>query len=282
MYSPILRPLQPVPTAPPQGARRGDTHPSSLAGCPVLSTAPALAFTSITPTLGRPAGSLRRRRSFILAPTALPRLRRCWLPAGREGCGGAPATVGTCCGRGVGAVLALAFSNMLWSTGREKGTEWGCEPGWRGDPSRDGTSQSCPPAPNPAAWEHNLGDRAATPAAPQRLWAAGECQGCTGQRMHWGQHGARQGSSEPRAPRWHCQCTESVSYLTPSDLGSRLWKERKKERERIYQGNSKGTAGMSLPRCRARCAADPHPDLPCCLRRRDSRGALINQAAVKQ
>ncbi|XP_017671126.1 PREDICTED: uncharacterized protein C1orf111 homolog [Lepidothrix coronata] len=80
--------------------------------------------------------------------------------------------------------------------------------------------------------------------------------------MHGGQHGARQGSSEPRAPGWHCQHTESFSYLTPNDLESRLRKEREREHlPREWQGE-----GLSLPHCQVGCAANPLPGpttLPC-------------------
>lgn len=111
---------------------------------------------------------------------------------------------------------------------------------WAGEGTPAGTA--CPRAacqlPTQQHGEHNLGDREAAPAALQRLRAAGPCQGCTGQCMQRGQHGVRQGNSEPKAPRWHSQHTESISYLAPSNLGSRLWKERKRDLPREWQEDS--------------------------------------------
>lgn len=72
--------------------------------------------------------------------------------------------------------------------------------------------------------------------------------------MHRGPCGAREGRSEPKAPCWQCQHTESFSYLTPSNLESELWKKR--ERASIHQGNGKGR-GLSLPHCQVRHAANP-------------------------
>jgi len=173
-----------------------------------------------------------------------------WRPRPCPGCGGAG------CRRGGRAAATVRGPCRRWRSQTcsgplegEREQRWGVSRAGGGTPA--GTAL-------PRAARHRPSQQhGSTIWGTGRLQAAWPCQGCAGQRMQWGQHGVRQGSSEPRAPRWHCQNTESISYLTPSSLGSRLGKER--ERERIYQGNGKGTAVLSLPRLWVRYPADATP-----------------------
>lgn len=101
--------------------------------------ASAVLLISITPTLPRLEDSFLRRRSLTLAPTALPRFLRCWLlPTLSPGPPGSPEPGVMVPGApgldrwgkewldwSFGVRVVFKFSNMLWSTVREKGSKAG-------------------------------------------------------------------------------------------------------------------------------------------------------------